>query len=216
MNRASLGSARDTRAKWQLPELEGGPEMTIVAGFDVHRRQITFDALDTETGELTRGRIDATPAAVERWVGTLRGSRSAGRAGGVHRLVVRLPRARACRCGRRISPSRSRRARCAGASGARRPIARTRAGCARCSARDGCRNPGSRRNTCGQWRSRARLRKTLVDERTQWLQRVQATLFHHGIGGAARRAAQRRRTRVPRRSWSCPLTRASESRSHWR
>jgi hypothetical protein len=32
----------------------------------VHRRQITFEALDTETGELTRGRIDATPAAVER------------------------------------------------------------------------------------------------------------------------------------------------------
>ena len=33
------------------------------------------------------------------------------------------------------------------------------------------------------WRSRARLRKTLIDERTQWLQRVQATLFHHGIAG---------------------------------
>ena len=28
-----------------------------------------------------------------------------------------------------------------------------------------------------------RLRKTLVDERTSWLQRVQATLFHHGVGG---------------------------------
>ena len=41
--------------------------MTIVAGFDVHRRQITVDALDTDTGELTRGRIDATPSAVERW-----------------------------------------------------------------------------------------------------------------------------------------------------
>ena len=32
--------------------------------------------------------------------------------------------------------------------------------------------------------ARARLRKTLVDERTQWLARVQATLFHHGISGA--------------------------------
>ena len=29
-----------------------------------------------------------------------------------------------------------------------------------------------------------RLRKTLVDERTSWLQRVQATLFHHGVWGA--------------------------------
>ena len=73
MNRASLGSARDNSRELALPELEGGPEMTIVAGFDVHRRQITFDALDTETGELTRGRIDATPAAVERWVARFEG-----------------------------------------------------------------------------------------------------------------------------------------------
>jgi transposase len=34
-----------------------------------------------------------------------------------------------------------------------------------------------------EWRTRARLRKTLVDERTTWLQRVQATLFHHGVSG---------------------------------
>ena len=42
--------------------------MTVFAGFDVHRAQITFDALDSDTGEVTRGRIDSTPAAVERWV----------------------------------------------------------------------------------------------------------------------------------------------------
>src|SRR3954451_5915646 len=40
--------------------------MAIVAGLDVHRGQITFDALDTESGEVMRGRIDATPAAVTR------------------------------------------------------------------------------------------------------------------------------------------------------
>src|SRR5687767_6669064 len=34
-----------------------------------------------------------------------------------------------------------------------------------------------------EWRTRARLRKTLVDERTAWLQRIQATLFHHGVAG---------------------------------
>jgi hypothetical protein len=28
-----------------------------------------------------------------------------------------------------------------------------------------------------------RLRHTLIGERTQWLQRIQATLFHHGISG---------------------------------
>ena len=34
-----------------------------------------------------------------------------------------------------------------------------------------------------EWRTRTRLRKTLVDERTTWLARVQATPFHHGVAG---------------------------------
>ena len=45
--------------------------MAIVAGFDVHRAQITFDALDTATGEVSRGRIRATPEAVREWAGGL-------------------------------------------------------------------------------------------------------------------------------------------------
>lgn len=36
-------------------------------------------------------------------------------------------------------------------------------------------------------RSRVRLRKTLVDERTSWLQRIHATLFHHGVRVSAKR-----------------------------
>ena len=47
--------------------------MAIVAGFDVHRRQITFDALDVDSGEVSRGRIDATPAAVAGWAGRFGG-----------------------------------------------------------------------------------------------------------------------------------------------
>ena len=47
--------------------------MAIVAGFDVHRAHITFDALDTETGEVTRGRIDSAPAAAARWVARFAG-----------------------------------------------------------------------------------------------------------------------------------------------
>jgi transposase len=42
---------------------------TLMAGFDVHRTQITFDALEVETGEVLRGRIDATREAVADWVG---------------------------------------------------------------------------------------------------------------------------------------------------
>jgi transposase len=43
--------------------------MSIVGAFDVHRRQITFDYLDTETGRVQRGRI--TPACrvvLRRWL----------------------------------------------------------------------------------------------------------------------------------------------------
>jgi len=47
--------------------------MAIVAGFDVHRAQITFDALDQETGEVKRGRIRATPEAVREWAGQFAG-----------------------------------------------------------------------------------------------------------------------------------------------
>src|SRR4051794_20944154 len=92
--------------------------MATVAGFDVHRAQITFDALDTETGEVTRGRIEATPAAVARWTARLGGRRSmspwrraragcwsvsargrgrrgaSGRAGGVERDAGRKRRAK--------------------------------------------------------------------------------------------------------------------------
>ena len=34
--------------------------MPIVGGLDIHRKQLTFDYLDTESGEVKRGQI--TPA----------------------------------------------------------------------------------------------------------------------------------------------------------
>lgn len=42
--------------------------MTIVGGFDVHRAQITFDYLDTDTGELSTGQIrPATRGVLRDW-----------------------------------------------------------------------------------------------------------------------------------------------------
>ena len=36
--------------------------MAIVGGFDVHRAQITFDRVDTDTGEIRTGQVcPATP-----------------------------------------------------------------------------------------------------------------------------------------------------------
>ena len=48
--------------------------MTIVGGLDIHRKQLTFDYLDTVTGEVARGRI--APADRERlraWLGRFAG-----------------------------------------------------------------------------------------------------------------------------------------------
>jgi hypothetical protein len=42
--------------------------MAIVAGFDVHKAQITFDALDLESGEIHRGRIPSRREAIREWV----------------------------------------------------------------------------------------------------------------------------------------------------
>ena len=44
--------------------------MAIVGGFDVHRAQITFDYLDTDTGEVATGQIrPATRAVLRNWLG---------------------------------------------------------------------------------------------------------------------------------------------------
>lgn len=52
--------------------------MPIVGGLDIHRKQITFDCLDTETGELRRGRIvPADRAHLADWLAR----HVAGRAG---------------------------------------------------------------------------------------------------------------------------------------
>ena len=44
--------------------------MAIIGGFDVHRAQITFDYLDTETGEVMTGQIrPATRLVLREWLG---------------------------------------------------------------------------------------------------------------------------------------------------
>jgi hypothetical protein len=122
--------------------------MAIVAGFDVHRRQITFDALDTETGEVCRGRIDATPAAVGAWVGRFRGR-------GV-RVAVEACTGWLFVCDALVSagaePHLAEPVETRALRGRKRrlsPFARTRGGCASCSPMAGCRRRGSRPSTFG-------------------------------------------------------------------
>ena len=160
--------------------------MAIVAGFDVHRRQITFDALDTETGEVSRGRIDATPAAVGAWVRRFRGR-------GV-RVAVEACTGWLFVCDALVSagaePHLAEPVETRALRGRKRRAKTDRedARWLRELLADG-RLPESwiPPEHVRQWRSRARLRHTLIDERTQWLQRIQATLFHHGVSGTPER-----------------------------
>jgi transposase len=156
--------------------------MAIVAGFDVHRAQITFDALDLETGEVKRGRMRAAPEAVRAWAGRLADRElhvaveactgwlfvceALQEAGAIPHLAEPVETS-ALRGKRRRAKTDREDARwlrtllCEG----RLPEAWIR--------------PAQVR----EWGTRGRLGKTLVDERTTWLQRVQATLFHHGVAG---------------------------------
>ena len=160
--------------------------MTVFAGFDVHRSQITFDALDSDTGEITRGRIDSTPAAVERWVARFPGReiqvaveactgwlfvcQALERGGAVPHLAEPVETSALRGRKRRAKTDRE------DARWLRELLC------------DG-RLPESwiPPEHVRQWRSRARTRKLLVDERTAWQQRIRATLYHHGVSGSPKR-----------------------------
>jgi transposase len=151
----------------------------VNGGFDIHRSQITFDALDTESGEVTTGRIAATPEAVEQWVARFPGKEVhvALEAGTGWYFVARaLERAGAVPHLAEIAETRALR-------GPKR-----RAKTDRADAR-WLRGLLCERRLPEAWippdhicwlRIRTRLRKTLGDERTAWRQRLQATLFHLG------------------------------------
>jgi transposase len=157
--------------------------MAIVAGFDVHRAQIAFDALDRETGEVGRGRVRATPEAVREWAQRFAGEElhvaveactgwlfvceALVEAGATAHLAEPVETSALRGKKRRAKTDRE------DARWLRTLLLEGRLP-------EAWMPPAHVR----EWRTRARLRETLVDERTTWLQRVQATLFHHGIAGA--------------------------------
>src|SRR3954447_13098645 len=88
---ASTGREPGTVA--HAPFVLGVAPGAIVAGFDVHRRQITIDALDTVTGEVWRGQIESSETAVTAWARAVPGPGDPRRGRGLHGLVVCLSRA---------------------------------------------------------------------------------------------------------------------------
>jgi transposase len=155
--------------------------MRIVnAGFDIHRSQITFDALDAETGEATSGRIPATPAAVEEWVARFPGRQvhvAFEACTGWYFVARALERAGAVPHLAEVVETRARRG-----SKRRAKTDRQDARWLRTLLSEG-RLPEAwipPDHIC--WlRTRTRLRKKLSDEHTAWRQTLQATLFHLGL-----------------------------------
>jgi transposase len=182
--------------------------MRIVCALDVHRRQITYAIVDVGSGEISRGRVaPATRESVRGWLSrfddldavhfALEGTtgwrfvvEEVERAG--HRAHLADPAETAAKRGRK------------------RRAKTDRADC------DLLLKLLAARELPESWippaqilelRTRVRLRKTLVDERTAWQQRLQAQLFHQGVPAGLRPRTRGGRRRS-RRS-SCPRPRAS-------
>lgn len=157
--------------------------MSIVGSFDVHRRQITFDYLDTDTGRVLRGRIaPACREVLRRWLT----QRFAGRRDvafaveactGWRFVIEELEHAGieawlAETADTAAARGRKRRAKTDAADTAlmRELLAAGRL-------------PTSwiPPEQVREVRAVVELYKDLRDEHTGWVQRIHATLFHHGV-----------------------------------
>jgi transposase len=159
--------------------------MSIVGGFDVHRRQVTFDYLDTDTGRVCRGRIaPACRVVARRWLA----ERFAGRTDvafaveactGWRFLVEELEHAG-------IEAWLAEPADTAAARGRKRRAKTDPADAQhlRVLLADG-RLPTSwiPPQQVREMRAVLELYKDLRDEHTAWVQRIHAMLFHQGVPG---------------------------------
>ncbi len=126
--------------------------MSIVMGLDQHRAQITGEWIDTDTGEVQRTRVvPADRAAVRKWLSRFRG----------RELEVALE----ATTGWRFVVEELRQV---GATvHLAEPVKRLP---------ESWIPPGHILDL----RARVRLRHTLSEQRSEWQQRIQATLYHHG------------------------------------
>lgn len=155
--------------------------MQIVGALDVHRRQITFRTLELASGESRRGRI--SPVAREplrEWLEQFEGAEAEFVLEGTTgwRFVVEEIE-RAGHVARLADPAET-----AARRGRKRRAKTDHSDC----------ELQLRLLLAGElpeaWippthilelRTRVRLRKTLIDQRTAWLQRLRAQLFHQGV-----------------------------------
>jgi transposase len=160
--------------------------MGIVGGLDVHRGQITFDVVSTETGELWRGRIwRPDRERVRHWLRVDLARRADGApvalalegctgwryvadeiaSAGYEAHVAEPADTQAARGRKRHAKTDRTDARLLREllAAGELPESWIPPGCVL------------------EWRERVRLYKTLLDQRTQWIQRIHAELFQHGV-----------------------------------
>jgi transposase len=158
----------------------------IVCGLDLHRRQITFDALDVDSGDVWRGRIwQPDRERFRRWLREDVARRAAGRSVALAvegctgwRYVVEEIAAAGFEA-HLAEPADTQAAR-----GRKRHAKtdRTDSRLLRELLQSGD-LPESWIPPAGvlEWRERVRLYKSLVDQRTKWVQRIHAELYQHGV-----------------------------------
>jgi transposase len=175
--------------------------MSIVCGLDLHRQQITFDALETESGEVWRGRVwQPDRDRFRRWL-----CRDVARRAGGQPVAMAVE---GCTGWRYVVEEIT----AAGFEAHLAEPADTQA------ARGRKRHAKTDRSDARllrellqsgelpeswipptdvlEWRERVRLYKSLVDQRRVWIQRIHAELFQHGVAvpeGAIRSASTRDR-----------------------
>lgn len=156
--------------------------MSIVGAFDVHRRQLTFDCLDTVTGEVKRGRVvPADREHLRAWLGRFAGQDDVHFAlegcTGWRYVVEELSAAG-------ITPHLAEPADTAALRGKKRHAKtdKTDSRHIRSHLASGdlpeCWIPPAH---VLEARAIVRLYKDLLDERGSWHQRIAATLFHQGV-----------------------------------
>jgi transposase len=153
----------------------------IVGGFDLHRRQITFDYIDTDSGETTRGQIKpATRQSLREWLAQFGGRAGAFVVEGTTGWRFVVDELRAAGFEAHVAEPADTRA----LKGSKR-----RAKTDRADARH-LRDLLLAGSVPESWiptpfiadlRCKVRLRKALVDQRSGWMKRIHAQLFQHGL-----------------------------------
>jgi transposase len=160
--------------------------MSMVFGLDLHRQQITFDAMDTASGEVWRGRVwQADRDRVRRWLRDDVARRANGEPvalaveGCTGWLYVVEEIEAAGFEAHLAEPADTQAAR------GRKHRAKTDRSDARLLRellqRGDLPESWIPPTVVLEWRERVRLYKSLVDQRRVWIQRIHAELFQHGV-----------------------------------